>query len=249
MTGSRLSQIALIIVAPILVLLVVGIGWQLIAYNLKTILPPLEQVAQDFLSRPDFYASNLWVTLYAALMGFVIGGGIAIFLAVLIVHFAFLNAAIVPVALMLNVTPVVAISPALIVAFGFNATPHIIVAAVAAFFPMLINAITGLRAVDKQALEVFNAMSATGPDIFWRLRLPSALPFLFSGAKLSVTAAMVGSIVSEFMGTSKGIGATIVMATSFLNLTQMWAAIFISIVTSLVLIGILSISERLIIRW
>jgi len=244
-----LRGLSLRLLAPLLLFAVLAAGWQWVAFNLKSILPPLEAVAADIAVRPGFYLGNLSVTVEAALAGFAAGGGIAFVLAVAVIHFRFLRSAVVPVALLLNVTPVVAISPALIVAFGFNAVPHIIVAAVSAFFPMLINAMTGLDAIDPQALEVFDSMSASRMDILWRLRLPSSLPYLFSGARLSITAAMVGSIVSEFMGTAHGIGAAIVIATTYLNLSQMWGAIFISAVSTLLLIGLVGLIERLVVRW
>ena len=249
MSGAAPSQAAMRLLAPALMFLLLGAAWQLVAFNQRSILPPLDAVAADLLARPGFYLSNLWVTMYAALVGFALGALLALTLAITVIHFAFLRAAVVPVALLLNVTPIVAISPALIVAFGFNAVPHIIVAAVAAFFPMLINAMSGLQTVDAQALEVFRSMAASGGDIFFRLRLPSSLHFLFSGAKLAITAAMVGAIVSEFMGTSHGIGATIVMATTYLNLKQMWAAIFVSAISTLVLIGLVGLIEKATIRW
>ena len=237
------------ILAPLFVFALLFLGWQWIALNLKSILPPFGDIISEFSERPGFYFMNLNVTVQAALLGFAFGCLSAITLAIFMVYFDFLRAAIIPVALLLNVTPIVAISPALIVAFGFNAIPHIIVAGLAAFFPMLINSMAGLRAVEKETLDVFNAMSASRTEIFFRLRLPNALPHLFSGAKLAITAAMVGSVVSEFMGTSKGIGATIVMATTYLNLNQMWVAIFLSALTSLILIGAVSLLEKLIIRW
>ena len=243
------TQIALRVAAPLLLFLLLAAGWEWVALNLKSILPPLQSVAADMAARPGFYLSNLWVTVQAALAGFAIGGGLAFVLAVLVIHFGFLRSAVVPIALLLNVTPVVAISPALIVAFGFNAVPHIIVAAVSAFFPMLINSMTGLQAIDQQSFEVFRSMSASRMDILWRLRLPSSLPHLFAGARLSIAAAMVGSIVSEFMGTAHGIGAAIVIATTYLNLNQMWGAIFISAISSLLLIGLVGFIERLVIRW
>ena len=247
--GAPSTQAAVRLMAPVLMFLLLGAAWQLIAFNQRSILPPLDAVAGDLAARPGFYLSNLGVTMYAALIGFALGSLLALLLAITVIHFAFLRAAVVPVALLLNVTPIVAISPALIVAFGFNAVPHIIVAAVAAFFPMLINAMSGLQAVDPQALEVFRSMAAPRRDIFFRLRLPSSLQFLFSGAKLAITAAMVGAIVSEFMGTSHGIGATIVMATTYLNLKQMWAAIFVSALSTLVLIGLVGLIEKATIRW
>ncbi len=237
------------IMAPTLMFLLLGAGWQWVAIDLKSILPPLDSVALDLCARPGFYLSNLAVTLISALTGFFAGCLLAVALAILVIHVAPLKAAVVPVALFFNVTPIVAIAPALIVAFGFNAAPHIIVAALAAFFPMLINAMSGLRGIDPQALDIFRSMAASRADIFFKLRLPTSLPSLFAGAKLAITAAMVGAIVSEFMGSSHGIGATIVMATQYLNLKQMWAAIFVSALASLALVGAVSLAEKLTVRW
>jgi len=246
---KRGRALALSIIAPTLLFVLLALLWQWTAATFKSVLPPIQGIVEDIAGRPDFYLMNLGVTLQAALTGFAIGVIVALVLAAAIVQFAFLRAAIMPVALLLNVTPIVAIAPALVVAFGFNQIPHIVVAALSAFFPTLINAITGLRAVDPQALEVFDAMSASRLEVFFRLRVPSSLPFLFAGARLSMTAAMVGAVVSEFTGSSKGIGAVIVLATTYLNLPQMWAAIFFSAITTLILLGIVGLVERLVVRW
>ncbi|MFT4122917.1 MAG: ABC transporter permease subunit [Microbacteriaceae bacterium] len=246
---QRGGSLALTIAAPTVLFLLLGLLWQLVATRLASILPPLEEVAADFLSRPDFYALNLLETLHSGLLGLAAGVIVAIGLAVAIVHVRVLRAAIIPLALLLNVTPVVAISPALVVAFGFTATPHVIVAAISAFFPMLINAITGLQRVDSGALDVFRVLGASRLDVFLRLRVPTSLPFLFVGLRLSVTTAMVGAVVSEFTGTAKGIGAVIVNATAYLNLSQMWCAIGVSALTSLALLGLVTILERISIRW
>ncbi|MFB2582886.1 ABC transporter permease [Herbiconiux sp. P15] len=247
--SSRTGGMLLTVVAPLTLFAVLAVIWQWAASTFKSVLPPIQEIGVDIAGRPDFYLTNLGVTLEAALLGFAFGVVVAVVLAAAIVHFRFLRAAIMPVALLLNVTPIVAISPALVVAFGFNQIPHIIVAALSAFFPTLINAITGLRSVDPQALEVFDAMSASRVEVFFRLRVPSSLPYLFAGARLSMAAAMIGAIVSEFTGSSKGIGAVIVMATTYLNLPQMWAAIFFSAVTTLLLLGIIGLIERLVVRW
>jgi len=244
-----LRHLAVTILSPLVVFVILGIGWQWVAYNIGSILPPLGKVGAEFTTKPGFYLHHLSITLYAGLAGFAIGSVTSILLAISIIYFRFLGPALIPIALMLNATPIVAISPALIVAFGFNAIPHIIVATLSAFFPMLINAITGLRAVDSGAQEVFEAISASKMETFLRLRLPSSLPHLFAGGRVAITAAMIGSIVSEFTGTAKGLGAVIVMATSFLNLPQMWAAIFTSIVATLALIALLNLAERLLVRW
>ncbi len=249
MSTTTARTAALTIGAPVVLIGALLVGWQFVALNYKSILPPIERIIAEFVERPEFYITNLGITLSTALAGFAFGAIVAIVLAVLVVHFRFLRAAVMPVALLLNVTPIVAIAPALVVAFGFNAIPHIIVAAISAFFPMLINAISGLQAIDPQAEEVFRAMSASRLEIFFRLRLPSSLPFLFAGARLSIAAAMIGAVVAEFFGTDEGLGAVIVMATTFLNLSQMWAAILVSALTSLALLGIVGLVERAVIRW
>lgn len=245
----RRKDLAMSIVAPAVLFALLAVGWQLVAVNFTSILPPLQDIAADIASRPAFYLQNLWVTLWTALVGFGVGVVVALVIAVFVVHFRFLRAAVMPVALLLNVTPIVAIAPALVVAFGFNAIPHIVVAAISAFFPMLINALTGLRSIDPQAHEVFLAMSASKREVFFRLRLPASLPYLFAGARLSITAAMIGAVVAEFFGTDEGLGAVIVMATTFLNLSQMWAAILFSALTSLALLGLVELSEKIAVRW
>lgn len=236
------------LVAPLVTFVLLCLLWQLVATRTASILPSLRDVAAELVGKPGFYIANVWVTLSAALLGFAIGTLAATALAIGFVHFRWLRDAVFPVALLVNVTPIVAISPALIVVFGFDATPHVIVAALSAFFPMLINAMTGFRDVDPLALDIFRSMAATPADIFFRLRLPGSLPQLFAGARLASVAAVIGSIVSEFTGTSEGIGATIVIATTYLDLAQMWAAIFCSALVTLLLIGLLDIAERRILR-
>ncbi|MDQ1131299.1 ABC transporter permease [Microbacterium sp. SORGH_AS_0888] len=247
--SARTGGWLLTVLAPLVLFAVLAVLWQWTASVFKSVLPPIQDILADIARRPPFYLSNLGVTLQSALLGLLFGVVVALALGAAVVHFRFLRAAIMPVALLLNVTPIVAIAPALVVAFGFNETPRIIVAALSAFFPMLINAIAGLRAVDPQALEVFDAMAASRREIFFRLRVPSSLPYLFAGARLAITAAMVGAVVSEFSGSSKGLGAVIVTATTYLNLPQMWAAILFSALTTLCLMGLVGLLERLIVRW
>ena len=230
--------------APVVLLVALGAAWQWSAENLRSIVPPLESIWADLAGRPQFYLGQLSVTLHAALLGFLIGGGIAIATAAFAIHLPLLEAAVVPLAIAINVMPVVAIAPALIIAFGFTATPHIVIAALGSFFPLLMNAMTGFRAVDPEALDVFRVLAASRTDIFVRLRVPSAVPHLLAGCRLALTAAMISALVSEFTGTSKGLGAAIIAATTYLNLPQMWASIFVSMLASLAIVGLVSLVER-----
>ncbi|MBU4337575.1 MAG: ABC transporter permease [Actinobacteria bacterium] len=243
--SGRLSDV----LAPLVLFLVLGALWEWVAYHNRSLIPPIESVVADMADRPDYYAAQLWETLQSALIGLVIGVSAGIVLAIGIVHVRFLRSAVMPIALLINVTPIVAISPALIVAFGFTRTPHIIVVTLGVFFPMLINATAGLRAVDPQAMEVFSVMSASKLDVLTRLRFPTSVPYLFAGLRTSASMAMLGAIISEFTGTNKGLGASITLAMSYLNLSQLWGAIFLSALTSMALLGIVALAERLTVRW
>lgn len=247
--SRSVGGIALTVLAPLALFVVIAGLWQLVATADSDLLPPLQTVFAELVSRPLFYLSNLGSTVIAAVAGFAVGGVIAGLLAVAVVSVRVLRAAILPLALLVNVTPIVAIAPALVVAFGFNAVPHIVVAALSAFFPVLINAISGLTAVDREALDVLRAMSGSRLEIFVQLRVPSSLRYVFAGARLSMTAAMVGAVVSEFTGTASGIGAVIVTATQVLNLAQMWVGILFAAVATLLLLLLVGLVERLVVRW
>lgn len=245
----RALMIFRLIWPPVLVFIIIGVLWQLVAINIGSIFPRFEDMSRELIENIRFYGFHLKITVDNGIIGFGIGGALAVFLAISAVYFPVLGRAFVPVAVMLHATPTIAMAPALIVAFGFNAWPHIVIAAISSFFPMLINSIAGFKNIDKGALEIFEAMAASRTETFYRLRLPSSLPYLFAGAKLAITGAMIGSIVSEFTGTDKGLGAVIIMATAYLNLPRMWIAIFASLVATLGLIGLIDLLERRLIRW
>ena len=247
--AGRRRSIALTVLAPLGLLAVLAVLWQLVAVASPTVLPTLQGVAGELLSRPLFYLGNLGSTVLTAVAGFAVGGVVAILLAVAVVHVRVLRAAILPLALLVNVTPVVAIAPALVAGFGFNAVPHVVISALTAFFPILINAVAGLTAVDREALDVVRAMSGSPIEVLVHLRVPSSLRSLFTGARLGITAAMIGAVVSEFTGTTTGIGAVIAVATQYLALSQIWSAILSAAVGTLVLLLLVGLLERRIVRW
>ncbi|TCN55871.1 NitT/TauT family transport system permease protein [Rhodococcus sp. SMB37] len=237
------------VLAPVILMGLLALGWEWVAKNRTSVLPTLGAVFTDLVDRPAFYREHLGYTLSTALIGFVIGIVVAIVLAIVVVHVPLLHAAIMPIAVLVHATPIVAVAPALVVAFGFGTTPHLIVVALMVFFPMLINAITGFKAVPDDMMEVFRSMAASKADIFWRLRLPISATYLFAAARTCVTLAMIGAVVSEFHGANQGLGATIVQAMTYLNLPQMWGAIAISALVSLGLLGAVGLLEKVVVRW
>ena len=237
------------VVPPLVVFAVLAVLWQIVAARDSSVLPPLGAVGRQLTEKPDFWFDQIRYTLVDVLLGFTFGVGVALIAATLLVHVPLLRSAVLPVAVLLNVTPVVAIAPALIIAFGFGRAPHVIVAALVSFFPMLVNALTGLDAIDPQAGDLFRSVDASRYEIFIRLRFMSSLPYLFSAAKVCVSLAVIGSVISEFSDSSEGLGFTIASVTQYNNVAELWAAIFCSAAMALTLLGLVSLAARLTIRW
>ena len=137
--------------------------------------------------------------------------------------------ALMPVAVVINVTPIVAIAPGLVVAFGFGMLPRYIVTAVVVFFPFLINSIAGLKAVDPGAEDVFTTLHASRFEVLLRLRIPSSVPYLLAGARICLPLALIGAVVAEFSaaGQSAGLGSLVETAASQADLPVVYASVFV----------------------
>ncbi|WFP60640.1 MULTISPECIES: ABC transporter permease [unclassified Mesorhizobium] len=192
---------------------------------------------------------NLRPTLIEALAGFVIGNLAAVLLAVLFVHSRILQAAYFPIVLFFNTIPILALSPIIILIFGLGMTPKIVIAAVICFFPTLVNMIRGLDSASDNEHELFRVLSATRSEIFWSLRLPRALPMLFSSLRIASATAVIGAIVGEWIGSDKGLGALIIQATFNYQSDRLYAAIVLSSSLSIALFCIVVLIERRVIRY
>ena len=192
---------------------------------------------------------NLRPTLIEALAGFVIGNLAAVLLAVLFVHNRILQAAYFPIVLFFNTIPVLALSPIIILIFGLGMTPKIVIAAVICFFPTLVNMIRGLDSASDNEHELFRVLSATRSEIFWSLRLPRALPMLFSSLRIASATAVIGAIVGEWIGSDKGLGALIIQASFNYQSDRLYAAIVLSSCLSIVLFCAVVLVERRVIKY
>ena len=192
---------------------------------------------------------NLRPTLIEALAGFVIGNLAAVLLAILFVHNRILQATYFPIVLFFNTIPVLALSPIIILIFGLGMTPKIVIAAVICFFPTLVNMIRGLDSASDNEHELFRVLSATRSEIFWSLRLPRALPMLFSSLRIASATAVIGAIVGEWIGSDKGLGALIIQASFNYQSDRLYAAIVLSSCLSIVLFCAVVLVERRVIKY
>ena len=192
---------------------------------------------------------NLRPTLIEALAGFAIGNLAAVLLAVLFVHNRILQAAYFPIVLFFNTIPILALSPIIMLIFGLGMTPKIVIAAVICFFPTLVNMIRGLDSASSNEHELFRVLSATRWEVFWSLRLPRALPMLFSSLRIASATAVIGAIVGEWIGSDKGLGALIIQASFNYQSDRLYAAIVLSSGLSIVLFCLVVLIERRAIKY
>lgn len=236
---------------PAVAFLLVIVLWQVIALWNPYLLPKLSEVFGSLAAKPDMYFSNFLVTLQEVAVG--AGAGIlgGFLLAVIMCEFNIVERAIMPLVVVVMVTPVVAIAPALVVAFGFSMIPKYIVTAIMVFFSMLVNSLAGLRGVDQRALDVMKTLNASRWEIFRYLRFPGSMPYVFAGLRISLPLAVVGAAVAEFVaaGEQAGLGSLITVAAAQANLPVTWASIILLALLGILLIAVLAIVRKRVLWW
>jgi NitT/TauT family transport system permease protein len=226
--------------------------WELAvwAWRVPTfLLPGPSAVATRLVSDPLFFAREGLVTLAEALGGLLIGGALALGAGLLMARWRWLERALLPVAIVAKVTPVVVVAPLFVLWFGFGAWPRLLIAALLAFFPILIGAVAGLRAVPTAAREVLLTLDASATEEALLLRLPSALPQLFAALKVATTLALLGAVVAEWVGGDRGLGRAILLANSNLDTTTALAGVATIASIGIALIGVLTLLERRYVFW
>jgi NitT/TauT family transport system permease protein len=252
-TGSRaIPRLRLTLwIPPLVALAGLATGWEFYARSHPFVIPTGEHIWKSLSDNPHLYWVNFLTTLREIAVGG--GGGIAaaFLLAVLMVELPIFERALMPLMIVLMVTPIVAIAPALVIAFGFGTMPKYLVTGIIVFYPMLVNSVAGLRDVDRQALDVFATLHANRWEVFGRLRVPSSLPFVFAGLRIAFPLAIVGATVAEFAaaGQQAGLGALIQVAASQANLAVIWSAILLLCLLGLALVMALAVIRKQVLFW
>ncbi len=190
-----------------------------------------------------------WVTLSATLAGFAIGTLAGILLAVGIVHSRAMDQSVMPWAVASQTVPILAIAPMVIVVMASagitGLLPKAIIAAWLSFFPVLVGMVKGLRTPDAMQLDLMHSWNASRAQQFWRLRLPSSLPYLFASLKVAIAAALVGTIVGELpAGATAGLGARLLSGSYYGQTVQIWAALFAAAILAALLVMLIGWIER-----
>jgi NitT/TauT family transport system permease protein len=191
---------------------------------------------------------TLWTT-GTILAGFVSAAVVAIPLAMLIVMSPVLGKLLYPPIVATQAIPKIALAPLFIVWFGFGMMPKVTVAFLIAFFPIMIDTIVGLRSIDPGMVQLARSMGAPPRRVFLRLRLPNALPMIFSGLKVASALAVVGALTGEFVGSDRGLGYVLVQASGNLNTALLFAALVILSIVAMAFFYAVELVERILIPW
>lgn len=237
---------------PIAALLGLLVIWEIsvVVFDIKPFIAPAPSAIFDVLvNRFGMLMSNLLPTAIEAISGFLIGNLAAIAIATAFVYRDTLEEAFFPIAVMVNTIPVVAKAPILVLLLGNGMEPKIAIAAIICFFPTLVNMTRGLRDVNPQQLELMHVLSASPREVFLKVRLKNSLPYLFSALKIAASTAVIGAIVGEWIGSTKGIGALIIQATYNFDSPLLYATIVVGSVFSATFFGVISWIERRVLTW
>ncbi|MGB5557059.1 MAG: ABC transporter permease subunit, partial [Paracoccaceae bacterium] len=194
-----------------------------------------------------------WITVSATMLGFVFGTGLGILLAVGIVHNRAMDMSVMPWAIASQTIPILAIAPMIIVVLNSvgvqGLVPKAIISAYLSFFPVVVGMVAGLRSPDAMQIDLMRTYNASRGATFWKLRLPSSMPYLFTSLKVGIAASLVGAIVGELpTGAVAGLGARLLSGSYYGQTVQIWAALIAAAVVAATLVGIIGILQRVTLR-
>ncbi len=213
------------------------------------LMPPPSDVAVTFHENFQKLLFHGWITAYEMLLGYFLAVGVGIPLAIAITSSQRFDNFVMPTMLFFQVVPKVAIAPLFLVWFGVGTLPKVLVAFLISFFPIVIDAAVGLRSMSAEMRDLARSMGASRMQVFWDFRLPTSLPYLFSGLKVAATLAVAGAVVGEFVGADKGLGYLLLVTNSNMETSLMFATIVALTFIGLAFFYVVEAIEAILIPW
>ncbi len=194
-----------------------------------------------------------WITLSATILGFFIGTGLGILLSIGIVHNRAMDFGIMPWAIASQAIPILALAPMIIVvlhSIGLSGLlPKAIISAYLSFFPVVVGMVSGLRSPEIMDLDLLDTYAANRRQIFWKLRVPASIPYLFTSLKVGVAASLVGAIVGELpTGAVAGLGARLLVGSYYGQTVQIWSALLAAASLAAILVGAVGLTQKITLR-
>jgi ABC-type nitrate/sulfonate/bicarbonate transport system permease component len=248
----RLSGRAKDIAAPLALTLAILAAWEILVRALDVdsyILPPPSDVVAAIYLERALILRHLRVTLFEIGAGYLLACVVGFALSVVIVYSKAFRRGVLPLIVASQTIPVIAIAPILVIWFGYNDVPRIIVTALVAFFPLTVSFVTGLESLEPELINFFRSLNASPLQIFLKLRLPAALPNIFAGLKVATTLAVIGATIGEWVGASAGLGYLMAQDSQQLNTTRVFATLVVLGVCGIVFFAAVGLVQRLFMPW
>jgi NitT/TauT family transport system permease protein len=240
------------ILSPIVVILAVLLLWEAGARVFKIppyILPPPSQIAAVMQEKMPLLLKHGWVSTTEIVLGFLLSMAVGIPLALATFLWPAFARSVYPLLVSSQAVPKMAVAPLFIVWFGFGLMPKVLIAFLIAFFPIVINTVVGLAAIEPEKIYLARSMGLSGTATFFKIRLPNALPSIFGGLKIAITLAVVGAVVGEFVGGDAGLGYLLMSANGSMDTPLLFAGLVGLTLIGIVLFMVIEVAERFAIPW
>jgi NitT/TauT family transport system permease protein len=227
-------------------------AWQAAVQLLRIpdiILPSPSAIADYLVRRNQLFISHMWPTLIQTVVGFALAVAGGILLAILVSLTEVGKRGVMPLLVVAQIVPKIAVAPLLMLWFGLGDLSRVLIAFLIAFFPIVINTIAGLSSVSQEIVLLGRAFARSRWDFFWKIQLPHALPYIFDGMKISITLAIIGVIVAEFVSSQRGLGYLIMFANGRLDTVLMMTSIAVLSAVGLALYGVIALAARVVVYW
>ena len=247
-----------LVLAPT-VLVVVLLAWEygVVWFDVPAyILPPPSDIAVALwrgldagLTSRGGYWLHAGVTISEVLLGFVIGSSVGLLLGTVVSQFRIVEATFSLYLVAIQSLPKIALAPIIVLWFGFGLTSKVVIICLLTFFPLLVNSMAGFRSVEPERIELMRAIGANPWQMFWKVRLPSALPYIFAGLDMAAVFAVVGAVVGEFVGAQRGLGVLILAMNAQMDTAGTFSIFIILSLVGILLHGSLRLIERRLLFW
>lgn len=237
---------------PVALVAAALLAWEGLAHGLgvpRWLLPPPSAIARELVARADLLARHTWVTLQEVLAGFGVALVVGVGAAVAIASWRLAERAFYPLLVASQTIPIIAIAPLLLIWVGYDIRTKVIVVALISFFPITVNTVDGLRSVDPDMVNLLRTMGARRWQVFTKVSLPWALPYLFSGAKVAAAVSVIGAVIGEWVGASAGLGWLMTQAVPRFQTPLVFASLVVLGVMGVALFQATALVERLLLPW
>lgn len=250
--GPRLRAAFVYYLPSVVVMLALLVVWQLGVQwlGVKEYILPTPLAALRTLADPNYrWTANFLATLYSVLGAFALSAVLGVLLAIVVVWNDLLMRTVMPVLILFNTLPKIALAPLFVVWLGYGIWPNIVIGTTIAFFPMVVNTAVGLASAEPEMLELVKTLRASRWKVLTKIRFPNAVPYIFVGLKLAATMSVIGALVGEFVASERGLGSLIITGGVTMQTASIFASLTLISVLGLVLYGLVVAVEHIVAPW